>query len=723
MSFVDSIVKNKPDKYQTLIESKVLAKQLELKVKQYNVLQTEYNDLVRKQTIDRKPASGGNESLKGRLKQLSAAGKDWLWGVNSGDGIYTCRKPCTDSNWTRIAGGLTQIEGGDKEVWGVNSVNNIYKMNQDHSNNWKYIPGKLNNISQGGGWVWGVNSSNTVYRCKQPCDGKWILDTAAPLTSIDYKYLGNWKDGGDRRLPKFGGSGYSKASCNKYCKDTNYKYFGLQFGNGHSGECWCGNNWSQATSLGKCGGNTTTGGRLCNSIYDVNNKNTLVINVGSSRSSYIKTIDLPHNDMIVSPWPLNNQNKRWGDRFDVKVSGTKLTVTRLDANVGWGQKLKLEGIVDQAANNPSLVQLSCSNTHVYGLDTDKRAWRKNIDGSGEWSRFGNPNNWQFLHINASSSNGKILAVNMSRVIVETDKNGTAKWKRSSSAGGASGINTVSGDSQNEDFYFTNTNDQIYRNSPITSGGSWTDIKNSNYMAGVAGPPKQSNENWKYLGQTNNLTECKIKAVEDKENEFSSIVYTTTNGNYNKTCYGGIKGGVINPIYTKGMTTSLAPNGTSRLGGDEGQKMLNQMKKFQDEIQDLTKKAAEDNIGLERSKSSINSTKLARNKELEQLVERLRTDRVQINKLLREPDDIASAEDSNFQQESNYYVYFLWILLVIISLFMASHIITTDGENITTITYVFVSIWILILLKYYSKLVSSYGVSFWNYISTLLVDPL
>ena len=52
-------------------------------------------------------------------------------------------------------------------------------MNQDHSNGWKYIPGSLDNISQGGGWVWGVNSSHNVYRCKQPCDGKWILDTAA----------------------------------------------------------------------------------------------------------------------------------------------------------------------------------------------------------------------------------------------------------------------------------------------------------------------------------------------------------------------------------------------------------------------------------------------------------------------------------------------------------------------------------------------------------------
>ena len=148
-----------------------------------------------------------------------------------------------------------------------------------------------------------------------------------------------------------------------------------------------------------------------------------------------------------------------------------------------------------------------------------------------------------------------------------------------------------------------------------------------------------------------------------------------------------------------------------------------MKKIQDEIQNLTKKAAKDNIGLEKSKNSINSTKMARNKELEKLVGRLQNDRIQINKLLKEPDDIALAEDSNFQQESNYYVYFLWILLVIISLFMASHIITTDGEHISTLTYVFVSIWILILFKYYSKIVSSYGVSFWNYISAMLVDPL
>jgi hypothetical protein len=89
---------------------------------------------------------------------------------------------------------------------------------------------------------------------------------------------------------------------------------------------------------------------------------------------------------------------------------------------------------------PSLVQLSCSNTYVYGLDTNKNAWWKPINGTGSWKRFGNDNQkkWQFYWINASSSNGKILALDMDRRIRETDKNGTAPWNYSSSAGGASG---------------------------------------------------------------------------------------------------------------------------------------------------------------------------------------------------------------------------------------------------------------------------------------------
>jgi len=714
MSFIENIIQDNPHKYESLIESRILAKQLDMKINQYNALQNQYDKLIQQETVNRKPASGGNENIKGKLKQISAAGKNWLWGVNSGDGIYTCKKPCTDSKWIKMPGSLTQIEGGDNEVWGVNSVNNIYKMNQDHSNNWKYIPGKLTNISQGGGWVWGVNSSHNVYRCKQPCDGKWILDTA-PVNDdwiLVFRQTNNdWKwsryNGGTRNIVNNNAANYSQLqNLENYRGDDGKLTFLMTYPANKT--LTSPQIWKQTTNP-----------------YTVrNNRNGQV-------DGY-EAISVPYKGT-------NWGGLRWNGKYSLMSGSTngwwwyalgsfKPFGNNLIPGANNTQVNKTELYVKNHKKNstnqgPSLVQLSCSNTHVYGLDTDKRAWRKNIDGSGEWSKFGNPWSWQFYQINASSSNGKVMAITMSRVIVETDKNGSEKWKRSSSAGGASGISTVSGDSQNEDFYFTNTNDQIYRNTPITSGGYWSDIKNENYMAGVAGPPKQSNANWKYLGQTNNVTECKIKAVQDKKNEYASIVYTTDNGDYDKTCYGGIKGGKTNPTYVKGITTSLAPNGNTRLGGEVGNKILKEMKKIHNEIKKISKQAEKDNIGLQKSNNLLNINKSTQEQELTQLLKKLSNDRKKINKILNEPDELGAAEESGFRQTSNYYMYLLWILLVLVSFVLSYHIISTDNESISTLAYVFIAIWILILGRYYYEKTKSYGVTILNYISTIFVNPV
>ena len=649
MSFVENIVQDNPNKYETVIESRILAKQLDMKINQYNALQNQYDKLIHQEIVNRKPSSGGNESLKGRLKQLSAAGKDWLWGVNSGGGIYTCKKPCDDSNWINIPGGLTQIEGGDKEVWGVNSVNNIYKMNQDHSNNWKYIPGKLTNISQGGGWVWGVNSSHNVYRCKDPCDGKWILDSSSSSATTPTWSLGFSVDNGtgvdtNIKASSTGDNQNAKNDCYTKCKTYTDTH----------------NDDKRTCAL------------QCNGCY-----------IGTNKAYRYASTDYNNScSQQITEIPVKNKN---------------LT--------------------------PSLVQLSCSNTHVYGLDTDKRAWRKNIDGSGEWSRFGNPNNWKFYQINASSSNGKILVVDMGRIIKETDKNGTAPWKRSLAAGDASGISTVSGDSHNENFYFTNTNDQIYKNSPITTGGYWTDIKNEDYAWNLVNELVQrSNENWNFLGKTDNIEKCKIKAVHDKENEYSSIVYTGSGNNPN-ACFGGIKGGKTNPTYIKGVITSLAPNGTSRLGGEAGNKILKEMKKIQDQIKKIAKQSEKDNIGLQKSNNLLNINKSAQEKELTQLVQKLSNDRKKINKILNEPDELGAAEESGLRQTSNYYMYLLWVLLVLVSFVLSYHIISTDNESISTLAYVFVAIWILILGKYYYEKTKLYGVTILNYVSTLFINPI
>jgi len=739
MSFVDKLVENKPNKYDTLIDNKIVTRKIKMKTRQYNALQDQYANLLKNETINRKPAAGGWKKIDGKLEQISASGKDWLWGTNANSQIYTCKKPCDGGNWIHIPGELKQIEGGDKEVWGVNKNNSIYKMNQDHSNGWRQIPGKLKFVSQGGGWVWGVSKENKVYRCKSPCDGDWILDLipSPPIITKVFNYLGNWKDEGNRRLPVTIDGGqykYTNASCNEACQG--YKYYGLQNGNGYKGQCFCGNNWSRASSLGTCGGNKITGGGWCNSIYDTKKDDELItINVGRSKRR-TKKVNLPYDNMIVSPFALNKQSPRWGDKFEVKVSGRELIVTRTDANAGWGQPLKLQGIrndippPNNVQEGPKMEMLSCSEVHVYGLDYKGHVWRKNIDGTGIWERFGNPSTMQFTWLNASS-NDKVYATHskvfnsVETSIYETDMNGKEKWSKLAKQFTNSKSDIFSVSSDREGVYSTRRVDNlIFKYSPFKNGGYWSDIQNENYMTGLVNGDGTSNENFIYLGKTDNLKDCKIKAVEDDKNEFSSITYVSdkAGGPFSKSCYGNVVGGKNNSTYQQHVTTSLAPNGTSRLGGEEGKKLMKEMKKVHDEIEELSQKARGDAIEMKGTNTLLFAKKTTVNSETEELLAKLRMDRIEINKILEEPDEIAKEENSNTRQTNNYVMYVLWFLLVIISLFMVYYMLISRDENISPVIYVFLAIWIIILGKQYYSQIVYYGGSSVNYISKLLANP-
>ena len=720
MSVTEQIIQDNPDKYESVLEARILGKQLQLKLNQYNALQNQYDLLLQTKNNNRKRSTGGWKQINGKLKQISAVGKDWLWGVNNSNQIFTCKKPCNDSSWINIPGRLSQLEGGESEVWGVNAADNIFKMNVDHSSDWKQVPGKLTNISQGGGWVWGVNSSNNVYRCKQPCDGNWILDTT-PTTkepTIDFKYLGNWRDGGNRRVPVYKGMTYSQAGCNQLCKD--YSYFSLQYGNGHSGQCFCGNDLTRAKSYGKCGGNSVTGGGWCNSLYEVNDDNIIKISVGNSQG-YIKTVNLPYGDMIVSPLPLNQQNKRWGDKFSVEVNGTKLTVKRIDAASGWGQPLVLEGIrkpENRDIMGPSMVQLSCNNTHVYGVDTNKNAWRKNIDGSGKWTRFGNPSDWQFYRINASNPD-TVLAVGMNRHIYATNRDGTRDWYKADNQ--YNNIDNVSGDPENANYYVTNTSNDIYRHEPVEQGGNWKDLNNENYQMGMISSPTQTSDDWKFLGKSDTLNDCKLKAVQDDTATFSSVVYYPSDfGNdWSKSCFGGIKGKNINSGYQSKTITSLAPNGTTSLGGDEGEKIAKQMKKLQVQIKKLITKIQKSGKGLDNTKTLLSGETVSKSEELEKLLVKMEKDRYEIDTLLRQPNEAAGEEDSNIRQISSYTNLSLWLLLGLVSIYMLYYVYSRESYEISMAVYVFIAIWILIIGKYYYKTVVDYGESSWKFISRLL----
>ena len=72
------------------------------------------------------------------------------------------------AEWKQIRGNLRRISVGSvTNVWGVNSVGNIYRYTGDDANPWVQIPGPGGHLSDIGaaadGTVWVVNSVGNIY--------------------------------------------------------------------------------------------------------------------------------------------------------------------------------------------------------------------------------------------------------------------------------------------------------------------------------------------------------------------------------------------------------------------------------------------------------------------------------------------------------------------------------------------------------------------------------
>jgi Flp pilus assembly protein TadB len=89
--------------------------------------------------------------------------------------------------------------------------------------------------------------------------------------------------------------------------------------------------------------------------------------------------------------------------------------------------------------------------------------------------------------------------------------------------------------------------------------------------------------------------------------------------------------------------------------------------------------------------------------------------------MKEPNEKAGAEDGYKRQLSNYIIYFWWILLVVISIGLSVHLISS--ESVSVITYIFVAIWVVILAKFYYKQISYYVGWVLEYISSVMVNSV
>lgn len=262
---------------------------------------------------------------------------------------------------------------------------------------------------------------------------------------------------------------------------------------------------------------------------------------------------------------------------------------------------------------------------------------------------------------------------------------------------------------------------LQRQSSRKNNAVWSDLNNKNYQMGMVSSPTQSTNDWKFLGKSDTLHDCKLKAVQDDNKTFSSIVYYPSDfGNdWNKSCFGGIKGKNINSEYQHKTITSLPPNGTTALGGNEGEQIAKQMKKIQNQIKKLTRKIKKSGKGLDKTKTLLSGETVSQSEELENLLIKMEKDRREIDTLLRQPDELAGEEDSNIRQISSYTTYSLWLILGIISIYMLYYVYSRESYDISMAVYVFVAIWILIIVKYYYRTVIDYGEGSWKYISNIL----
>lgn len=124
------------------------------------------------------------------------------------------------------------------------------------------------------------------------------------------------------------------------------------------------------------------------------------ISVGGSKHNS-KKIKLDYENAIVSPIPLNTQDRRWRDRFKTKVVGKELTVTRVDANAGWGQNLRLAGLVQKKNNNKEIININNNSNYTTGTNVNIYELYRNRS-TGErlrWSLMGRTSIRQEINFN------------------------------------------------------------------------------------------------------------------------------------------------------------------------------------------------------------------------------------------------------------------------------------------------------------------------------------
>lgn len=557
---------NYPNKYPTLMKYKEAQNEFNQKLSYYLSLEDKYNKLVEKQINSAKWSV-----VPGSLDKVAANSDGYVWGYNSSNKVFTCKKPCLDGQWKMTDGSIKDIAADAGNIYGLGMSNTIYKKPSNNESSWTSMKTPtFNKITTNDSLsiVAGRNSIDVSLRITIGCSGE--KDTSdqgvdTKITNTCFQYKGD------------------NLNCPGVNKSINN------------------NTISFDTSF------STSKTRMDNIVITVNNgthniKHDAIADLFSGKkvkfSNPFSKDSVSYPSITYLKIEILQQDLNYLTVYESNLnigtsSGTNSYSVSLGSGVVLGYNLyqcvkPCDGNQWQPISTDKEIQdISADESYIYMTDKDNILWRcAGSCSNGAWERdpIGNARK-----VDASGKQ-YLRVIGSDNMLWERDKR---KWGQPWTPTNRVIKNMSMSDTSNdflisEDIEGTlwtinsNNNIEVGLRPPVYK---WRKEEGRNATVGLENANKKSTEDWDFIGEYNNYEGCKFASLNSKR-PYSKITYFNdayNNPNLKKTCWGNNIGKKYQDKQESNATTGYPPYGYTMLGGLEGFRILNEMKKLNEEL--------------------------------------------------------------------------------------------------------------------------------------------
>lgn len=645
---------NYKENYPTIVKYKEKQNVFNIKLREYLALEDKYNKLVKKQLEQAKWSI-----VPGQLNDVFAGADNSIWGYNSSNDIYTCKKPCKDGNWKKTDGKIKNITGDRNNIYGIGMNDYLYQKPQDNSEKWvKKGVKQLDMIaSNSSNSIVGVRKTmNVQLRISVKCDG--AKDTYDESVQTKLSKVCVQKSGANIACV----SSNSSMGSNTVSVDLNFN---------------------------------TTSTQIDNVIITISNSTKEIEHeLFSDIFSGSFKLENPFKKEHVK-WPNisylrverleedNNYHTLYESNLSVSTgSGTNNYGISLGNGILVGYNMfQCSKPCDDNNWEPIKVDkqiqsISADESYIYMTDSDNILWRcAGGCSSGNWERdpIGTAKK-----VDASGSK-YLRVIGTDNMLWERDKRKWgAEWTPTNKViSNMSMSNNVNSFLQSEDIEGTlwtiqsNNNIEVALRPPWQK---WRNEPNMNATVGLDHVNKKSTEDWDFIGSFENYEGCKLASL-NTELPYNKITYF--NDAYNapnlkKTCWGNKIGKKYQNKQDNNAITGYPPYGYTKLGGLTGFEILEKMKTLNKELIQRAKELETITLPNNTIAQSMIVQKTAVSEKMKDYVEKLKKDRKNITLLEKQTVEI-NAENENSkiittQKQSAYAVMsIITIILIIITI--------------------------------------------------------